>query len=480
MRGRPRWLQRALSLSCATGVSRRTRHVPARGLAGGLGLITAALLASGCGLAGAGGGAGAGAHGVALRVAIVANPQMADVETLTTLFDKQNPGVKVNFVTLPENESRAKITASVSTKSNEFDVVMISNYETPLWASYKWLTDLQPYIARTAGYDVQDFIPSIRKSLSSSGDMYAVPFYGESSFLMYRKDLFAQAGLTMPARPTWSQVASFAQRLSDKKKGIAGICLRGGSGWGQVLAPLDTVINTFGGRWFDPSWHAQLTSAPFTNAVSFYVNLVTKYGEPGPGLAGFSQCATDYTQGKAAMWYDATSAAGTIESPKTSTVVGKTGYVPAPVASSTSRPSGWLYTWSLGIPVTSPNKDAAWRFVAWATSKGYIQTVGQKLGWASLPPGSRLSTYATPQYQQAAKAFAQPTLQAIETADPQHPTAQPVPYIGVQFLDIPEFQDLGTRVSQQITAAIAGQESVKSALSTSQQYAKTVGQAYSR
>jgi sorbitol/mannitol transport system substrate-binding protein len=147
---------------------------------------------------------------------------------------------------------------------------------------------------------------------------------------------------------------------------------------------------------------------------------------------------------------------------------------------SSSRPSGWLYTWSLGIPVTSPHKDAAWRFISWATSKGYIQTVGQKLGWADLPPGSRLSTYTTPQYQQAAKAFAQPTLQAIQTADPQHPTAQPVPYVGAQFLDIPEFQDLGTRVSQQITAAIVGQESVKSALSTSQQYAKTVGQTYSK
>jgi sorbitol/mannitol transport system substrate-binding protein len=440
--------------------------------------VITTLVLAGCGLAGAGGGGGGGPHGVALRVAIVANPQMQDVESLTTQFEKQYPNIKVNFVTLPENESRAKITASTSTKSNEFDVVMISNYETPMWASYGWLANLQPYINRTPGYDANDFIPSIRKSLSWHRDMYSVPFYGESSFLMYRKDLFAKAGLKMPAHPTWTQVANYAQRLNNKKTGMAGICLRGESGWGQVLAPLDTVINTFGGSWFDKSWHAQLTSPIDKQAVSFYVNLVTKYGEPGAAADGFSECATQYGQGKAAMWYDATSAAGTIEDKTASTVVGKNGYVPAPVLK--TNHSGWLYTWSLAIPATSPHKDAAWKFISWATSKSYIQLVGQKLGWASLPPGSRLSTYQIPQYKQAAKAFAAPTLQAIQSATPEQPTVKPVPYIGVQFLDIPEFQDLGTRVSQQVTAAIAGQQSVQAALSTAQKYAKTVGSGYGK
>jgi sorbitol/mannitol transport system substrate-binding protein len=413
---------------------------------------------------------------VALRVAIVANPQMQDVETLTTEFEKANPSIKVNFVTLPENESRAKITASVSTKSNEFDVVMISNYETPLWASYGWITNLQPYIKKTPGYDEADFIPSIRKALSWHGSMYSVPFYGESSFLVYRKDLFRKAGLKMPAHPTWTQVAQFARRLNDKKNGIAGICLRGQSGWGQVLAPLDTVINTFGGRWYDKNWRAQLTAPAFERAVSFYVNLVTRYGEPGAAGDGFTECATQYGQGKAAMWYDATSTAGSIEAQGTSTVVGKNGYVEAPVMD--TRHSGWLYSWSLGIPATSPHKEAAWRFISWATSKGYIRLVGQKLGWADLPPGSRLSTYRIPQYAKAAKAFAQPTLRAIEEANPNHPTVKPIPYLGIQFLDIPEFQDLGTRVSQQITAAIAGQQSTSSALSTSQKYATVVGNGY--
>jgi sorbitol/mannitol transport system substrate-binding protein len=306
--------------------------------------------------------------------------------------------------------------------------------------------------------------------------MYSVPFYGESSFLMYRKDLFAQAGLTMPAQPTWQQVADMAAKLTDRAQGRAGICLRGKPGWGEMMAPFDTVLNTFGGRWYDPQWHAQLTSPQVEQAAQFYVDLVRNYGEPGAAQSGFSECATQFGQGNAAMWYDATSAAGTVENPDESTVVGKVGYAPAPVVATPS--SGWLYSWALAIPKTSPRPDEAWKFMSWMTSKQYMQRVGTQLGWTSLPPGSRLSTYRIPQYQQAAAAFAPTVLDAISRANPQQPTVQPVPYQGVQFVRIPEFQDLGTRVSQQLSAAIAGQQTVAQALEQSQEYASTVGESY--
>ncbi|MCQ4040557.1 ABC transporter substrate-binding protein [Streptantibioticus rubrisoli] len=435
--------------------------------------VAGLLLTAGCAGAGAVGGS---APGTTLTVAIVANPQMADVEQLTPYFEHQHPGVHIKYVTLPENEARQKITESVATGSHEFDVVMISNYETPMWAKDSWLVDLQPYADRTPGYDPGDFIGPIRQSLSYRGDMYSVPFYGESSFLMYRKDLFAAHHLTMPAHPTWDQVAPLADKLNDPAHHIAGICLRGDPGWGENLAPLDTVVNTFGGRWFDQRWNAQLTSPAVEKAVSFYTGLLHRAGEPAASSAGFTECGTDMAQGNAAMWYDATVAAGSLEDPASSKVVGKIGYAPAPVEKTNS--SGWLYSWSLGIPKTSGHKDAAWQFVSWATSKSYIKLVGEKLGWSRVPPGSRASTYQIPQYQKAAAAFAGPTVQAISSADPVHPTVDPVPDTGVQFLGIPEFEDLGTRVSQQITAAIARQKSVHDALAQSQQYARTVGRSY--
>jgi sorbitol/mannitol transport system substrate-binding protein len=408
---------------------------------------------------------------VTIRIAIVSNPQMADIEQLTPYFEKEYPNIKVVYDTLPEDTERAIIETDIATQAHEFNAVMISNYETPIWAKDGWLVNLsQKFIKNDPAYDASDLIKPIADSLSYDGSLYSVPFYGESSFMMYRKSLFQAAGLTMPEHPTWSQVATMAAKLNDPSKGVSGICLRGESGWGENLAPMDTVINTFGGEWFNMKWQPQLTSRADEAAVNFYVNLVRKYGEPGASNDGFTECLNYYDSGKAAMWYDATSAAGDIAgaAPK---IYADTGYAWAPTGPAKIK-SGWQYTWSLSIPNGTPDQQQTWDFISWATSKQYIQLVGHKLGWAQLPPGSRASTYAIPQYQKAA-GYATITLQSMQAANPDHPTVNPVPYTGIQFVDIPEFINLGTEVSQQMSAAIAGRESVATALSISQQDAKS-------
>jgi sorbitol/mannitol transport system substrate-binding protein len=425
--------------------------------------IAVALVAGACSGAGGGGGGGGTKGGkTTITVATVANPQMQDIEKLTSFFEKDHPNIHVNYVTLPENELRDRVTADIATKGGQYDVVTIGTFEVPQWAKNGWIENLKPYTDKDSSYDVNDLIPAVSKALSYNNSLYAVPFYGESSFLMYRKDLFAQAGLTMPAQPTWDQVATFARKLNDPKKNQAGICLRGLPGWGELFAPLNTVVNTFGGRWYDMSWNAELTEPAFKQATQFYVNLVKDAGEPGAPNAGFTECLTTYSQGHAAMWYDATVAASLLEDPKTSKVAGKNGYAPAPVKD--TKWSGWLWAWSLAMPTDSKKKDAAWTFMSWATSKDYIKLVGQQLGWARVPPGSRLSTYQIPEYKKAAAAFADLTVKAINQADITNAGTQPRPYIGVQYVGIPEFQSLGTAVSQEISAAIAGRESVDQAL----------------
>jgi sorbitol/mannitol transport system substrate-binding protein len=435
-------------------------------------LVVGVVALSGCTWAGAGGGTGKGT----VTVAIVANPQMRDIQQFTRQFEREHPGITIHYVTLPENEARARITQDVATKAGQFDVVMIGTYEAPMWGRNGWLTDLTRYARNDRAYDVNDLMPSVRKGLSADGKLYAVPFYGESSFLMYRKDLFKQAGLRMPAHPTWPQVAAFARKLKTPKR--AGICLRGLPGWGEQLAPLDTVINTFGGRWYDEKWNAQLNSPEVKKAVNFYVDLINDAGELGASSTGFQECANLFGQGQTAMWYDATSAVSVLEDPKTyPDLVGKIGYLPAPIVEKPN--SGWLYTWALGIPKQAKNPDGAWKFISWMTSKDYMKLVGEKLGWARVPPGSRTSTYtALPEYEAISKSYGPLTLQSIQNATPNKPTVQPVPKTGVQFVGIPEFQDLGTRVSQQISAAIAGQKSVDDALAQAQEYAAVVGRTY--
>ncbi|MCQ1946188.1 sugar ABC transporter substrate-binding protein [Arthrobacter sp. zg-Y1116] len=429
----------------------------------------AALVLTGCGGSEAEGGD-------EIVVAIVSNPQMQDAITLQDEFKAQYPDIDVSFVSLPENEARAKITASVATQGGEFDVVMISNYETPMWAENGWITNLQDYADSTEGYDPDDFVPTIREALSYEGDLYSVPFYGESSFLVYRQDLFDEAGLTMPESPTWEDIRGFAEALNDPENDMAGVCLRGLAGWGEVMAPLDTMINTYGGRWFDEDWNARLDEPVVEEAVTDYVDLVQNYGQAGAATSGYGDCLTLYSQGNTAMWYDATAMVSAIEDPASSLVVGKSGYAPAPVKETES--AGWLYSWSLAIPTTSNSKDAAWDFVSWMTDKEYIQLVGEEIGWERVPPGSRLSTYEIPEYAEVAEAYAEPTLDAMAGASQENSMVRGVPYTGLQFVGIPEFQDLGTRVGQQISAAIAGQQTVQEALEQSQGYAETVAESY--
>jgi len=431
-----------------------------------------AFAVAGCGAvvlaaAACSGGSGASNAPGEVTVAVVSNPLITgQMEPLAkSNFEKMYPGIHVKFATYTEGDLRAAIEKDVSTHSNSFNVIMIGPYETPLFAKNGWLENLSTqFIAKDSSYDASDLLPPIAKSLSYKGDLYAVPFYGESSMMFYRKDLFAKAGLTMPAHPTWAQIQGLAAKL-NKPGQVSGICLRGLAGWGDNMAALDTVVNTFGGQWFNMNWQPQLTSPAFVKATNFYVNLVRKYGEPGAANDSFNQLLTLYGQGKCAMWYDATVAATSIAGSYPS-IYAKTGYALAPV--DLTKSSGWLWTWALGIPKGVANSADAWKFVSWATSKSYDQLVAKKYGWAAVPPGTRTSLYNDPNYQKAAKAFAGITLASINSTDPLHPTLHPVPYVGIQYVDIPQFESLGVQVAQQIAGAIAGTESVSQALKTSQ------------
>jgi sorbitol/mannitol transport system substrate-binding protein len=440
----------------------------------GASVAAAAVVLSACGGSSAGGQSASANQ--TITVAVVNNPQMSDIQKLTPDgFEKSHPNIHVKYVTLDENTLRDQVTKDVAAGGGQFDVVMIGPYEVPTWAQNKWIVDLSSKADKDTAYDVNDLIKPIRDSLSVKGKLYAVPFYGESSFLMYRKDLVQAKGITMPTKPTWDQVAQIAGQLNDPAKGMAGICLRGKTGWGENLAPLDTVVNTFGGQWYDMDWNAHLTDPAFKDAVNFYVNLIKTDGEKGAGNFSFNECANAMQQSKAAMWYDATVGASVIDAPG-SPIAGKLGYAPAPVKDTAN--AGWLWSWALSIEAASKHQAAAWTYMSWATSKQYIDYAGSKLGWAAVPPGSRYSTYANPDYQKAAASFAKPTLDEINSVNVKQPGTKPQPYVGVQYVGIPEFEDLGTRVSQEITSAIAGQQSVDSALNKAQGYAETVGKTY--
>ncbi len=399
-----------------------------------------------------------------ISIATVNNGDMIVMQKLSKVFELEHPEIKLDWIVLEENILREKTTTDVAAHGGQYDVVTIGPLETPIWGRRGWLLPLTDRLP--AAYEAGDLLKSIRDGASYDGKLYALPFYAESSLTYYRKDLFQKAGLTMPAQPTYSDIAHFAKVLHDPAHGVYGVCLRGKPGWGENMAYISTLADTFGGRWFDENWVPQLTSPEWHDAVSFYVSLLQSYGPPGESSNGFNESLTLFENGRCAVWVDATVAAGTLSDPSQSKVSSTVGFAPAPVAK-TPIGARWLWFWALAVPSSSKHPDAALQFIEWATSKNYIQLVAGQRGWAAIPPGTRTSTYHEPAYLAAAP-FASLTYQSILAADPLHPTEKPVPYTGIQCPVIATFPTIGNQVGQLIASALVGTISVDDALKKAQ------------
>jgi sorbitol/mannitol transport system substrate-binding protein len=442
-----------------------------------IGLATVA-----CGDDDDGGASGTGeepsGEGGEINVLIVGNPQMEDASELTPDLFTAETGIKVNYSVLEETTLREIVTRDIGGGGQQFDVVMIGPYEAPQFGANGWLTDLTPYAEDDESYQFDDLIPTVRDVLSVDGKLYASPFYAESSFLTYRKDVLEAAGITMPDHPTWDEVAEIARTVDSDD--MAGICLRGKPGWGELGATFTTVLNTFGGTWWSANddgsvGEAQVDQPEYKEALQFYVDLVHDAGEDDAANASYNECLAQYQDGKVAMWYDATVGASTLEADD-SPVKGKNGYAIAPVKE--TEASGWLWSWALAIPQNSPDPDTAWEYISWATGPDYIKAAGTQVpgGWAAIPPGTRASTYEIPEYQEAAGAFADATLESMEAAPIDNPGTTPRPGVpGVQYVGIPEFQDVGNRCTEQFSAVIAGRTDIDAALSACQDIASQVG-----
>ncbi len=403
------------------------------------------------------------AQAQSITIATVNNGQMIQMQGLTDQFTKAHPEITVNWVTLEENILRERVTTDIATGGGQYDIMTIGNYEVPIWGKQGWLVPLE----FSADYNVDDMLPAIRGGLTVDGKLYGAPFYGESAFTMYRTDLFEKAGLTMPADPTWEFIGEAARKITDRSAGINGICLRGKAGWGENMALITSMANSFGARWFDEQWKPQFDSAEWKDALTFYADLMKDAGPQGASSNGFNENLTLFQQGKCGIWIDATSAGQFVSDAKQSTVADKVGFTIYPHKEGVDDHGNWLWSWNLAIPTSTKNADAAKTFIEWATSKQYIDLVAAKDGWVNAPPGTRTSLYENQNYLDAAP-FADEAKAAMDTADITKPTVKPVPYTGGQFVAIPEFQSIGTTVGQLFSAVVAGQSSVDDALAQAQ------------
>ncbi len=409
-----------------------------------------------------------------IDVAMVANPQMVALQELVEAgaFNEIYPNITVNLTVLPENEIRQTITQDVTTQSGQFDIFTIGPFEVPLWAEQGWLEEVGATAEANPDYDLADVFESMKAGLTYEDGLYALPFYGESAMTFYRKDIFEAAGIEMPERPTWDQIAEFAEAVNQPGE-VSGVCLRGLPGWGEMGAPLGTVINAFGGRWFDENWTAQLNDPESAEAIRFYIELLQNYGPEGAAGNGFTENETLLIQGQCAQWYDATSAAELITDPSINPDYEQVGFAYGP---SRKLPTGnWLWSWNFAMAANSDAKDAAIAFMQWATSTAYVDAiVAADGGWGRAPTGARASVYENPSYQERAADFAEIVLNSINEANPNEPTEEPVPYTGGQFVRIPEFQELGNDVTQIFASALVGDMEIDAAIEEANDLANQV------
>ncbi|WP_299152842.1 sugar ABC transporter substrate-binding protein [uncultured Tateyamaria sp.] len=424
--------------------------------------IMKTLLTTAVGLGLTAGIAAADGHAKTITIATVNNGDMIRMQGYTDQFTEQT-GINVEWVTLEENVLRQRVTTDITTNGGSFDIMTIGMYETPIWGANEWLVPLNDL---SDDYNVGDILPAMAGGLSHDGTLYAAPFYGESSMVMYRADLMEAAGMEMPDAPTWEFIAEAAAAMTDRDQEINGICLRGKAGWGEGGAFITAMSNSFGARWFDEDWNAQFDTEQWANTVNFFKNMMDASGPAGYATNGFNENLSLFQQGKCGMWIDATVAASFVTNPDDSTVADSVGFALAP-DNGLGKRSNWLWAWALAIPAGTQQEAEAKQFIEWATSTDYIELVAANEGWANVPPGARTSLYENPKYQKVP--FAQMTLDSILSADPNNSTVDPSPYVGVQFAAIPEFAGIATEVSQEFSAAYAGQQTVEQALANAQE-----------
>lgn len=419
----------------------------------------------------------AAASGVTINIALANNPLSQALEKIAKDKYKAD-GVTVNIAVLPENDLRQKLTTEASTGGTTYDMFYIGPYEAFNWAKNGWLENLEPYFKalpadKLAAYDREDLIKGMVGSLSLDGKSYALPFYGESSFIMYNKELFTAKGLTMPAEPTWDEIYDLAKKVNDPAKGIVGMTMRGAPGWGMSGAPFVTIINAFGGRFYDMKWNATVDTPEQRGAWQMYKKILRDAGQKDILSYTYNECIALMQSGKCGIYYDATSIAPPLEG-KGSAVAGKVGYVMPPHQKMKTN-TAWLWNWAMGLnpKSTDEKKKATFDFMLWATSKDFIKmTTEVDPTGASTPPASRSSTYKLDAYKNTP--YAAMTLKTLESTDFTKPTLEEVPYVGLQYVAMPEFADWGTKMTEYLAAYVTDKMTLDEAIKKTNDLANQV------
>lgn len=305
--------------------------------------------------------------GTTIRFVAANHPYPEAIKALIPEFEKQT-GIKVNMESYFEDQLTQKLTVEMTSGASTIDVFMTRPLqEGRLFSKNKWYETLNPYLSDTAktpaAWDWKDYQKAAVDAVTLNGNVYAVPIVTEWEMLFYRKDLFEQAGLKPPAN--LEELEAAAKKLHNPEKEMYGIVSRGQRG--AAVTQFSSYLYEFGGD-FIKDGKAVIGSPESVKAIQYYGRLLKNYGPPGVTNMSWPQAQALMASGKVAMWTDASTLLAGLLDPAKSKVADKIGLAMFPAGPNGSKPFN-VVPWAVSVSAQSKNKEAAWEFVKWLSSK---------------------------------------------------------------------------------------------------------------
>jgi multiple sugar transport system substrate-binding protein len=354
--------------------------------------------------------------GTQLSVLMEGHPTTDGIQALLPEFTAAT-GIEVSLEVVPESDITAKMLLEFSSGSGRYDVVQNNIIFIPGFVSAGYLEPLDDLGAKHADYlDRADFVPGYLNTNLLDAKLYGLPVYGESTFLMYRKDLFEEYGIAVPK--TFDEVEAAAKTIEEKSNGeITGITMRGAQGIQSVYVWAGWLWG-FGGQFIDADGKSALATPEAAASLEAFARTLKESGPVGVANFGWEENRLLFQNGKAGMTLDATVNGAFNEDPAISSVVGKVGYAPVPVQTDNAKGgSSSLAVHSLYLSAASQNKDAAWLFMSWATAKE------QQIKSLAIAPNSgvtSLAALASDEFSSRYGAFKDGMIESINKGNPQY------------------------------------------------------------
>ena len=404
------------------------------------------------------------AEGEEIAVAVIPASYFDNLIAIAPTFEALS-GVKVRFEKVPPGQIRQKAMLDLSSKTATYATSATDPMYYPLYVSNKWIEPLDRYLndsalTDAAWFNYNDIFKAWRDANSYEGKPYAVPYDGEVTVQVYRKDLYDAKGLK--AADTLDEFLKNAAAINDPANRVYGMALRGFAGAGQNMYIYPSLFRGFGGDWFHNKT-LTVNSPEAVKALEWYVNTLTQYAPPAVRNWNWPDIADAFSQGTVACYIDAHSSAAVITNPEKSKVVGKIAYARWPKGPDGKRVTSiWNWGFPINASLTEKQKKATWLFIEWAASaETQARTSWKFAGPAKRSGINRVSLWKAPEFAAAMKDAGDNFIPAALESLEQDTDVDWRPRV-------PQWPAIGETMATAIQAALVGQKKPKEALDEAQ------------